>query len=112
MLASRRNERFESKKAAGVNPRPTGGMSLALWERWRRSRRRGFNCAQRTLSPAIAGALPQGEPLIGTNRTYKVRQKNKPLALCEWFVCYTRSNINLKLNGAMIRAHDILMNRS
>ena len=37
--------------------------SLALWERWRRSRRRGINCAQRTLSPAIAGALPQGEPL-------------------------------------------------
>ena len=26
--------------------------SLALWERWRRSRRRGLNCAQRTLSPA------------------------------------------------------------
>ena len=30
MLASRRNERLESKKAAGVNPRPTRGMGFAL----------------------------------------------------------------------------------
>ena len=37
--------------------------SLALWERWRRSRRRGLNCAQRPLSPTIAGALPKGDPL-------------------------------------------------
>ena len=41
--------------------------SLALRERWRRSRRRGLNCAQRTLSPAIAGALPKGEPLAACN---------------------------------------------
>ena len=41
--------------------------SLSLWERWRRSRRRGLNCAQITLSPAIAGALPQGEPLGARN---------------------------------------------
>ena len=38
--------------------------SLALGERWRRSRRRGLNCAQRTLSPAIAGVLPKGEPVV------------------------------------------------
>ena len=37
--------------------------SLALWERWRQSRRRGKECTKRTLSPAIAGALPKGEPL-------------------------------------------------
>ena len=36
---------------------------LSRRERWRRSRRRGLNCAQRTLSPAIAGALPKGEPM-------------------------------------------------
>ena len=29
-MGSRRNERLESKKAAGVNPRPTRGMGFAL----------------------------------------------------------------------------------
>ena len=37
--------------------------SLALGERWRRSRRRGQIVREYPLSPAIAGALPQGEPL-------------------------------------------------
>ena len=36
--------------------------SLSLWERWRRSRRRGQIVATTTLSPATAGALPKGEP--------------------------------------------------
>ena len=36
--------------------------SLSLWERWRRSRRRGQIVATTTLSPATAGALPEGEP--------------------------------------------------
>ena len=41
--------------------------SLSLWERWRRSRRRGQIVATTTLSPAIAGALPKGEPLGARN---------------------------------------------
>ena len=36
--------------------------SLSLWERWRRSRQRGQIVATTTLSPAIARALPKGEP--------------------------------------------------
>ena len=36
--------------------------SLALRERWRRSRQRGQIVATTTLSPATAGALPEGEP--------------------------------------------------
>ena len=44
--------------------------SLSRRERWRRSRRRGLNCAQRTLSPAIAGALPKGEPLNALVQLY------------------------------------------
>ena len=41
--------------------------SLALRERWRRSRRRGQMVAEYALSPAIAGVLPRGEPLDARN---------------------------------------------
>ena len=41
--------------------------SLSFRERWRRSRRRGQIATKYALSPAIAGALPKGEPLDTRN---------------------------------------------
>ena len=68
--------------------------SLALWERWRRSRRRGRGFAQRTLSPAIAGALPQGEPLDAC--IFKGMGFARSL-------CNTKAK--LAINGTSIRTH-------
>ena len=62
--------------------------SLALWERWRRSRRRGLNCAQRTLSPAIAGALPKGEPMDAL-----VQPRGMGFVLC---LCNTKAKLAKK----------------
>ena len=72
--------------------------SLALWERWRRSRRRGQIVATTTLSPAIAGALPEGEPkdtcifrgmgidLCLCNTKAKLAIKQNIMEDCKWYM--------------------------
>ena len=75
--------------------------SLSLWERWRRSRRRGQIVATATLSPATAtlspataalspataGALPKGEPKDA--RIFR----GMGLALC---LCKTKAKLAIK----------------
>ena len=61
--------------------------SLSHWERWRCSRRRGRIIATITLSPAIAGALPEGEPLDACNL------RVMGFALC---LCNTKAKLAIK----------------
>ena len=64
--------------------------SLSLWERWRRSRRRGQIVATTTLSPATAGALPKGEPFR--------RVHLQGYGLCPMCLCITKAKLAIKHN--------------
>ena len=52
--------------------------SLSLWERWRRSRRRGLDYGMKLPLTRFAGALPKGEPLDVRN----LRGMGFALSLC------------------------------
>ena len=73
--------------------------SLALWERWRRSRREGKWWQEYALSPAIAGALPRGEPLGARNL------RGMGFALC---LCNTKAKlaINKTINKNLEETYD------
>ena len=76
--------------------------SLSHWERWRRSRRRGQMVAMMPLSPAIAGALPEGEPL-GARNLMGMRFARSRRCLQR---CNTKSKLAINLDGGIME--DIL----
>ena len=90
--------------------------SLSLWERWRRSRRRGQIVATTTLSPATAGALPEGEPSLA-HKPLVARETEIPPVFTGGFLLYickvNDSNaLFLGVFQGIVRAAEILVDVS
>ena len=68
--------------------------SLSLWERWRRSRRRGLDYGMKRPLTRYAGALPKGEPLDACNlRGMGFARSRRLLQRCN-----TRAKLAIKQN--------------